>query len=434
MARLLVIGAVWPEPHSSAAGAHILQVLRPFLQQGWDVTYASTALDSKYAVDLPTQGVSVERVRVNDSEFDDLLRALKPDVVIFDRFFVEEQFGWRVEQQCPSALRVLNSEDLHSLRDAREAVFRQGTSPRGLRGDVQTGAPGGIPPEVLLGNEMARREVAAIYRSDLTLIISAHEMEVLTNIFGVDSDLLHYCPFMIDSPTPLETARMPSFENRRNFFWVGNFRHAPNWDAVQWLKSGILPLIRKELPEACLQIAGSYASQEQMALHEPEQGFIVEGRIENADDRLLDARVCLAPLRFGAGLKGKLIDAMRNGTPSVTTAVGAEAIAGGLPWSGAIQESAALIAQSAVRLYESEREWQDAQSNGFQILDRRFNRQEQEHLLMEQIDFARRKLDQRRAHNFTGAMLRDHHHRSTRYLSLWIEAKGQLATRADSTE
>jgi glycosyltransferase involved in cell wall biosynthesis len=245
---------------------------------------------------------------------------------------------------------------------------------------------------------------------------------------------MHYCPFMIDPPTPLETAGMPSFENRRDFFWIGNFRHAPNWDAVQWLKSDIWPSIRKRLPEASLHIVGSYANQAQLALHQPEQGFIVEGRVDSADARFLDARVCLAPLRFGAGLKGKLIDAMRNGTPSVTTAMGAEAIAGGLPWSGAIQESAAGIAQSAVRLYGSERDWQEAQSNGFQILDRRFNRREHERLLTEQIDLARQELGRRRMRNFTGAMLRDHHHRSTRYLSLWIEAKGRLADRADSTE
>ena len=126
MTRLLVVGAVWPEPRSSAAGAHILQVLRPFVHQGWEVTYASTTTNAEYAADLSPLGVSLESVKTNDSNFDDLLRSLQPEVVVFDRFFIEEQFGWRVEQHCPNALRVLNSEDLHFLRDARERAHQRG--------------------------------------------------------------------------------------------------------------------------------------------------------------------------------------------------------------------------------------------------------------------------------------------------------------------
>lgn len=413
MTRLLVVGAVWPEPQSSAAGSHILQVLRPFIRQGWDVTYASTATNSEHAVDLPSLGVSIERAKTNDSDFDDLLRSLQPEVVIFDRFFIEEQFGWRVEQHCPNALRILNSEDLHSLRNARERARRKGEALR----------------ESDLKNEVARREVAAILRSDLTLIISTHEMKVLRDQFGIDPALLHYSPFMIEPPTSLETDRMPTFEDRRDFFCVGNFRHAPNWDGVQWLKTEIWPLVRKRLPDARLHIAGAYASGEQMALHEPRDGFFIDGRVENADLRFLESRVCLAPLRFGAGLKGKLIDAMRNGTPSVTTPIGSEAMSGDLPWGGEVEESPASIARAAVRLYDSKLEWKRAQANGFRILENQFDRRRHEPRLVEQIALARQHLKQRREHNFMGAMLRDHHHRSTRYLSLWIEAKNKLAAR-----
>ena len=411
MTRLLVIGAVWPEPRSSAAGAHLLQVLRPFRGEGWEVTYASTAADSEYAVDLSSLGISSESAKVNDSGFDDLLRSLQPEVVIFDRFFIEEQFGWRVEQQCPTALRILNCEDLHFLRDARERSHRSGES-------LATSG---------LANEVARREIAAILRSDLTLIISNHELELLTDTFQIAPELLHYCPFMVEPPTPQERAEMPPFEARRDFFSVGNFRHAPNWDGTQWLKAEVWPLVRKKLPKAALHIAGAYASREQMALHEPGEGFFMDGRVEDADAGFRDSRVCLAPLRFGAGLKGKLIDAMRNGTPSVTTSIGAEGLSGGLAWGGAIEEGAASIAQAAVGLYENKLEWERAQANGFEILENGFARDKHEPLLVEEIALARQHLDERRGRNFTGAMLRDHHHRSTRYMSLWIEAKNKLA-------
>jgi glycosyltransferase involved in cell wall biosynthesis len=410
MTRLLVIGSVWPEPQSSAAGAHILQVLRPLIRQGWEVTYASTATESEHAADLPSLGISTLSANVNDSSFDDLIRSLQPDVVIFDRFFIEEQFGWRVEEHCPNALRILNAEDLHFLRNAREQAHRRGEALRMAH----------------LQNEIARREVAAILRSDLSLIISSYEMKLLENTFNVDAEQLHYCPFMIDIPERSVMDDMPGFEDRCDFFSVGNFRHAPNWDGVQWLATEVWPLIRKRMPGAKLHIAGSYASNKQMALHDPDQGFFMDGRIEDADARFRGSRVCLAPLRFGAGLKGKLIDAMRNGTPSVTTQVGAEAMAIDLPWGGAVEEDAPAIAAAAVRLHESKADWKRAQTNGFEILANVFGRRQHEVALVDQIASARRDLGQRREHNFMGSILRDHHHRSTRYLALWIEAKNKL--------
>jgi len=221
---------------------------------------------------------------------------------------------------------------------------------------------------------------------------------------------------------------MPGFEARRDFFLVGNFRHAPNWDAVQWLKNEVWPLVRKSLPKARLRIAGAYASRQHIALQKPEQGFCIDGRIKDVDAAFLASRVCLAPLRFGAGLKGKLLDAMRNGTPNVTTPIGAEGMAGDLHWAGAVADDAASIADAAVRLHEDKMRWERARENGFKILERRFDRELHERRLIDEIALARQNLNERRAKNFIGAMLRDHHHRSTRYLSLWIEAKNKLAT------
>ena len=412
MTRLLVIGAVWPEPRSSAAGAHILQVIRPLLRLGWDVTYASTAAASRYAADLAGLGVSTVQVKVNDSSFDDLLDSLRPEVVVFDRFYLEEQFGWRVARHSPNALRILNTEDLHLLRDARERAHRKGDAGQTLE----------------LRNTVARREVAAILRSDLSLIISSFEMELLATEFEIPRELIHYCPFMLEAAPVSPSAPVPPFEARSNFFCVGNFRHPPNWDAVQWMKSEIWPRVRRELPEAQLRIAGSYASQDQMNLHEPRSGFLMEGRIDDADASFRAARICLAPLRFGAGLKGKLIDAMRNGTPSVTTPIGAEGLFEDSSACGVIGLTAAAIAAAAVRLHSNELEWNRAQASGFRVLEERFDRAQHEPILIQRIENARENLVARRGRNFMGAILRDQHHRSTQYLSLWIEERNKRSS------
>ncbi len=428
---MLVIGSVWPEPQSSAAGAHLLQVLRPFLEEGWEVHCASTAAESEFAVNLEALGIQSHTVRVNDPAFDALLTELSPDIVLFDRFFVEEQFGWRIEEACPNALRILNSEDLHSLREARRVVrssdsgakqtalsFSSSSSSSSFLSDAA------VPTEPHTQSKVARREIASILRSDLTLIISEEEMRILHRDFKVDPDLLHYCPFMLDKA---ETKSWPSFDARRGFVCIGNYRHAPNWDAIEWMAEEIWPRIRARLPQANLRIAGAYATPAQLSLHDPKQGLLVEGRIENADVAFRQARVCLAPLRFGAGLKGKLFDAMRNGTPSVTTPIGAEGIGGGLPFGGSIEDSGEGLAEAAVRLHEDALEWSRAQALGQTILTTRFDRVKHETALMEAVHRAREHLQARRDQNFVGAMLRDHHHKSTRYLSLWIEAKNKLA-------
>ena len=125
MTRLLVIGYVWPEPTSSAAGSRMLQLLDLLQQQQWQITYASPAAESEYMQDIASQGIDRLQIELNNSSFDKFIRDYQPDVVLFDRFMMEEQFGWRVEQNCPQALRLLESVDLHCLRHARQQANKQ---------------------------------------------------------------------------------------------------------------------------------------------------------------------------------------------------------------------------------------------------------------------------------------------------------------------
>ena len=100
----------------------------------------------------------------------------------------------------------------------------------------------------LLNSDMAKREVAAIFRSDISLMISSVEVALLQRLFNVDANLIHYCPFMLSQAQLTQTN--PSYQQREDFLAIGNFRHAPNWDAVLWLKQQVWPLIRKQLPKA----------------------------------------------------------------------------------------------------------------------------------------------------------------------------------------
>lgn len=406
--KLLIIGWVWPEPKSSAAGSRMLQLIDFFQQQQYQVTFASPAQQTEHMENLSDLNVTLQEIVLNCVGFDTFAENLQPDVVLFDRYMMEEQFGWRIAKVCPNALRVLDTEDLQSLRNARHQAIKSN-----------------IPVEQAnLNTDLAIREVAAIFRSDLSIMISRDEVALLESHYKVDSSLLVYCPFMYTEQTLKQ--RSPSFAERKQFISIGNFRHAPNWDAVLWLKQKVWPLIRKQQPQAELVIFGAYPPKKATDLHDEKSGFLVKGWVDDAVVAMKSARVCLAPLRFGAGLKGKLAEAMFCGTPSVTTKIGAEGMHSVLPWGGAITHSPEDFAAQAVALYADESLWNEASIHGKKNAMSLFDQEKHWQTLASSINAAADNLTQHRTNNFIGAMLNHHSHRSTQFMSQWIEAKNKL--------
>jgi len=421
--HVLIIGYVWPEPRSSAASGHVMQLIDCFVQQGWQITFASAAIAGEHKADLAAMGITEVSIELNNSSFDAFVSELQPDVVLFDQFLMEEQFGWRVEKHCPTALRVMETCDLQSLRHSRHQLVKQRLNE--YRGDDNQLDVFDIADQALYAHmaqsDVAQREIAAFYRCDLNLVVSDVEIDLLTRLFQVPTRLLQLCPLMLrDIPSNAQP-----FAARRHFLTIGNFRHAPNWDAVLWLKNTIWPLIRQQLPGAQLHVYGAYTPPKATALHNAAQGFHVMNWAEDALAVMGNARVSLAPLRFGAGIKGKIIDAMVCGTPTVTTPVGAEAMHGELPFPGAVANTAAQLAAEAVRLYEEPAAWAQAQHTGFDILRARFGHEQHCTALIQRINTLRQHLTEHRTANFTGAMLRHHQHKSTQYMAQWIEAKNR---------
>ncbi|RJE71115.1 glycosyltransferase [Pseudoalteromonas sp. MSK9-3] len=404
--KVLVIGYVWPEPNSSAAGSHMMSILRFFKKQQWQVEFASPAQKTEHMVDLPTEGVSTKEINLNCASFNEYIQAYSPDIVMFDRFMMEEQFGWRVDTYAPNALKILDTEDLQCLRNARHDAHKAKREFSHLD----------------LMSDIAKREIAAILRSDMSLIISDHEMGLLDSVFKVDASLLHHLPFMVDLDAI--ATESPRFSQRAHFMTIGNFRHAPNWDAVLYLQE-IWPLIRKQIPDAQLHIYGSYPPPKATALNNPKTGFLIKGWADDALDVMRNSRVCLSPLRFGAGIKGKLLEAMITQTPCVTTHIGAEGMHGDLPWHGAIADTASEFAEKAVELYQSEIHFIQAQRAGNALLTHFYDQNKLQKTLLDKINDTIRNLQTHRANNFTGQMLKHHTMRSTKYMAQWIEAKNK---------
>ena len=397
----LIIGKVWPEPSSTAAGRRTHDLIAALQLGGWQVHFASAAQRGAFALDLENLGVRTHAVAVNDAAFDTWIESLAPAMVVFDRFMTEEQFGWRVAQHCPEALRVLDTSDLHCLRSAREKSLKSG-APLNLR------------------NEIALREIAAIYRSDLTLMISEYEMEVLRREFDISESLLVYWPFGVELSVPTD-----GFDQRQDFILIGSFLHPPNLDAARWCQQTIWPEIRAALPDAELHCYGSYGDRYAGELHAPKKGFHYKGRADDALATMAQYRINLAPLRYGAGLKGKVFDGFQSSTPTVMTPIAAEGIFPDPAWSQADFHG---FAAEAVQLYINPHVWQRRQREEHAHCTARFDLAHWQARLLEHIQQAMDERESRRQQNFIGQVLRHHHHRSTEFMSRWIEAKNASAS------
>jgi len=404
--NIFIVGSVWPEPQSSAAGWRMMQLINGFKNEGYEIFFASAANDSLNSIDFEKESIVKINIELNNSSFDKIVKEINPTIVMFDRYITEEQYGWRVTENCPQALKILDTEDLHFLRKAREHAVKNSS-------------------ELNLYTDVAKREIASILRCDVSLIISEYEFKLLNNSFNISADLLHYLPFLENEIDNKIIELLPKYSERSNFISIGNFLHNPNKDSIEFLKNEIWPLIRKKLPDAELHVFGAYAMESILAMNNKNEGFIIKSKADDADFEMQNARVCLAPLRFGAGLKGKLITAMQNGTPNVTTSIGAEGMIENNEWCGFLVNNATEIANAAIELYNNENTWSGAQQKGFTIINKKFNKEKYLPNFISKINYCLANLEETRRRNFLGAILNYQSMQSTKYMAKWIEEKNK---------
>ena len=400
--KALLIAKNWPEPKSTAAGRRTLNLLNLISNLGYQIHVACAAQKTPFQACLADAGYTETPIAVNDHKFDDYLTELRPQIVIFDRFVMEEQFGWRVRNKAPNAMTILDTSDLHCLRSAREQAFKHNTA-------------------VDLFNQDAIREVASILRCDLTLMISEVELELLKTQFNIPAGLLYYLPFLVKDS---DYKPGMSYTERKHLVMFGGFKHAPNRDAAHWLKAELWPAIRKHLPcETELHIYGGYADHAITQLHNPKDKFFIKGRAECALTTMGQYRLNLAPLRFGAGQKGKILEGWLTGTPTITSAIGAESMAESKDLLYQPTEDPELFAQLVKQAYEDNDYWHQLQSSGYKLLNRHYQYQSFVQDFEDQVRSTINHLDSHRHKNFFGRILWQNQFRASEYMSRWIELK-----------
>ncbi len=385
----------------------MLQLISLFKSRGYQITFSSAAALPAGGEFPEIPGVKFSGIRLNHDSFDGFISELNPGIVIFDRFLTEEYFGWRVARLLPRAIRIADTEDLHSLRQARKVALDQGVD---------------FHPSLWKTLEMTKRELASLFRSDLSLIISRAEMDWLKEHVPSLTPQLLYLPFIFEETDLAEKPDRLPFEERKDFVFIGNGRHLPNTDAIRYLKKEVWPLIRKKLPDAYVYIYGASLPRKVTDLRAPEENFFVKGWIPDVSKVLRTARVNLMPLRFGAGLKGKMFEAIRCGTPSAVTSIAAEGtvLADKKEY---VADDPLLFASLAVSLYREKNPWQDLQKRGDDMIKSDFTRTGFEEKLKRQLDVLTHRLDEIRENNLLGSMLLHHTMASSKYLSKWIGLK-----------
>ncbi len=349
-ARALVIDATTPMPDRDSGSLRLFELLRLLVDEGCAVTF------------LPENGL-------DDGRYTDALRSIGveawtqpwigalPDwlakhgprfqLIVVSRHYVLTPLLPLLRRHAPQARIVFDTVDLHHLREQREAQER---------GDAS----------LLRTAERTRTdELALIAAADRTWVVSPVERALLAEV------LPHAVVDVVSNIHRVRGAG-PLMHERHGLLFVGGFRHPPNIDAVRWLADEILPLIRAQRPDIGLSLVGSDASAEVLALG-ARDGITVLGYVAELEPLLDTHRFSVAPLRYGAGVKGKVNQALAHGLPVVATSCAVEGMGLQHGADALVANDAESFANAVLTAYEDEELWMRLVAGGLANTLREFS-------------------------------------------------------------
>jgi GT2 family glycosyltransferase/glycosyltransferase involved in cell wall biosynthesis len=347
--RVLVIDAYTPEPDQDSGSLRLRYLLGCFQDLGYGVTFLpdNRAHAGRYTKALQAAGIEavydpwIETLQRFFSE-----RGAEFDFIMISRHYVAARYLSLLKRHCPGACFIFDTVDLHYLREERLAKLEKSASL--ARTAAQT----------------RRSELAVIEAADATLVVSPVEQTVLRE--AAPDARVH----VISNVHEIVGSRRP-FGERKDLFFVGGYQHPPNIDAARWFVESIWPLIHEELPDVRFHLVGSKAPEEVRALDG--NGVVFHGFVEDIEPFLDGCRLAVAPLRYGAGVKGKVNMSMSRGQPVVATPMAVEGMFAQPGREVLVAETAADFAAAVVRLYRDEDLWNQVSAGGLQNVEKYFS-------------------------------------------------------------
>jgi glycosyltransferase involved in cell wall biosynthesis len=289
-------------PDRDSGSIDLVNYMKICMGLGYEVWFLSTSSADvdHYLEDLRSIGVICPSEPLNSSARQFVREhAQSFDGIMLYRVDVAARLIDRVRRAAPHARLIFDTVDLHFLREARFAELSNDK----LKADE--------------ARRTRERELATMEKADCTILLSTAELDIVAGL--LPDAKLYRIPVvrqMRANTTPLSL--------RRGVLFVGGFAHQPNVDAIVWFVKDIWPLVRARRSDLSLTIVGSSAPPIVQSLHTPSDGVSVVGfvdRVEPLQDR---ARMTVAPLRYGAGIKGKVVSSLAQGVPCVATSIAVE--------------------------------------------------------------------------------------------------------------
>ena len=338
-AHVLVIDAITPRIDHDAGSVRMSHILRILREIGLRVTFLALnrRMEGEHTRALQAAGIEVLYEPTLNSIEDHLRRAgRRYELVIMSRVEVVAEVLEAVRRCCPQARRVFDTVDLHFLREARRAE---------VTGALDADEVG----------QLEARELALARACHLTLVVSPTERELLARLAP---DLAVEVLSLIDSRERTDTP----FEERSGVLFVGNFQHLPNRDAMEFYLREVHPLVHERLNAAELTIIGADAPRSLRRLATDGARFV--GQVEDLVPYFSAARLSVAPIRYGAGIKGKIQTSLALGVPVVTTSAGAEGMPIADGREALIADGARAFAEAVVRLHSEAELWRSLADAG----------------------------------------------------------------------
>ncbi len=363
--RVLVIEACMLTPDQDAGSVRMMAILELLTALHCKVTFVADNLEHRqpYVGELQQKGVEVlfhPYVR----SITDLLSKRGPefDIIMISRHYITVKHIDAVRAFAPKALVVFDTVDLHFLRTERQAELE--------------------------GNALARasarakrdEELTLIRKADVTVVVSTFEQKLL-------ADLVPEARVLVLSTIQELQAEGKPFAEREGLVFIGGFQHPPNTDAVLWYANEVLPHVRKALPGVTTYIVGSKVPATIRALAAAD--FVVTGYVPDITPYFTGCRVSIAPLRYGAGVKGKINLAMSYGLPVVATTPSVEGMFLSPGEDVLVADDPAAFADAIVRAYHDEALWQRLAAGGRQNIETHFSREVARRAITRLIAFAR---------------------------------------------
>ena len=351
LGKVLVIDHRIPSPDRDSGSFRMMEIIRGIKRRGHHVTLLPDNMEvfSPYLENLEQEGVEVIHRPYYDSVEEYLAHhGREQNLVIISRADVASRHMAVVRRHAPQARIIFDTVDLHFMREERQA--RLGDCPKARE----------------LAECRKVEELGLARMADLTLVVSPVEKSI------IDQECDHQIDVRILSNIhPVIARELPGYEARRNIIFIGGFDHAPNADAVLYFAREIFPRIHERIPEAVFQVIGPYPTEEISRL--ASKSIHILGFVPDVAPLFDQARVSVAPLRFGAGVKGKVNQSMSFGVPTVVTSVASEGMYLTHGVNVMIADPPESFADAVVELWTNPELWRQVSQNGMENLVNHFS-------------------------------------------------------------